>query len=73
MLLAGASNAGLADPGHCTAITLTMASVALLTSQPNLDGLVACKCMLLLCDDIGKVLLQAHETLEDDVESTTSD
>ena len=30
MLLAGASDAGLADPGHSTAISLTLASVALL-------------------------------------------
>lgn len=56
MLLAGASDAGLADPGHQTAISLTMATVAFLTARPNLDGLVACHCMLSLCDDIGKEL-----------------
>jgi hypothetical protein len=60
-LLAGASNSGLADPGHCTARSLTMASVALLTAKPNLDGLVTCKCMLMLCDDIGTALLQSHQ------------
>ena len=60
VLLAGASDAGLADPGHHTAISLTMTSVALLTSRPNLDGLVSCKCMLNLCDEIGEVFLQAH-------------
>lgn len=64
MPLAGASDAGLADPGHHTAISLTMTSVALLTSRPNLDGLVCSKCMLNLCDEIGEVLLEAHESHE---------
>ena len=65
MLLAGPSDAGLADPGHQMAISLTMVTVAFLTSRPNLDGLVACHCLLALCDDIGKELLRAHdETLE---------
>jgi Family of unknown function (DUF5677) len=46
MLLAGASDAGLADPGHQMAISLTMVTVAFLTAHPNLDGLVSCHCML---------------------------
>jgi hypothetical protein len=61
ILLAGASNAGLADPGHCTAISLTLTSVALLTAKPNLDGLVACKCMLLVCGDVGAELIRSHQ------------
>jgi hypothetical protein len=61
MLLAGVSDAGLADPGHQTAISLTMVTVAFLTSRPNLDGLIACHVLLKLCDDIGKELLRAHE------------
>jgi hypothetical protein len=61
MLLAGASDAGLADPGHQMAISLTMVTVAFLTAHPNLDGLIACHCMLRICDDIGRELLRAHE------------
>jgi hypothetical protein len=61
MLLAGASDAGLADPGHQTAISLMMVSVAFLTAQPNLDGLVTRRCMLKVCDDIERELIRAHE------------
>jgi hypothetical protein len=57
MLLSGASDSGLADPGHSTAISLTLASVALLTAKPNLDALVTSKCMQLLCEDIGRTFL----------------
>ncbi|HUE69417.1 MAG TPA: DUF5677 domain-containing protein [Pirellulaceae bacterium] len=69
MLLTGPSNAGLADPGHSTAISLTLASVALLTFRPNLDSLVTCKCMQQLCDDIGEAFLAAHEGLEGEMNS----
>lgn len=63
MLLAGASEAGLADPGHHMAISLTMVTVAFLTAHPNLDGLVACHCMLKVCDDIGREMLRVHEAM----------
>jgi hypothetical protein len=43
------------------AISLTIVTVAFLTAQPNLDRLVACHCMLKVCDDIGRELLRAHE------------
>jgi len=72
MLVAGASNAGLADPGHLTALSLTMASVALLTFRPNLDSLITCRCMQQLCDDIEDAFLTAHECLEEEVGSAQS-
>lgn len=72
MLVAGASNAGLVDPGHSAANSLTMASVALFTFRPNLDSLIVCKCMQQLCDDIGDAFMVAHEQLEDEIESSTS-
>ncbi len=59
-LLAGASDAGLADPGHHAAVSLTMVSVALLTATPNMDALVSCRCMLKICDEIGEALLKAQ-------------
>jgi len=63
-LLAGASNTGLADPGHCAAISLTMVSAALFTVRPQLDSLVSGKIMLMLCDDIGDAFLEAHDETE---------
>jgi hypothetical protein len=65
MLLAGASDAGLADPGHKTAISLMMVTVAFLTCRPNLDGLVTCNCLLTLCDDIGQELSQVNEATQE--------
>ncbi len=63
MLLAGASDAGLTDPGHQMAISLTMVTVAFLTAHPNLDGLIACHCMLKVCDDIGREMFRIHEAM----------
>jgi hypothetical protein len=53
LLLIGASDAGIADPGQTTAMSLSLASVALLTPLPNLDSLAICKVMQQLCEDIG--------------------
>jgi hypothetical protein len=73
ILLAGASDAGLADPGHQMAISLTMITVAFLTALPNLDGLVVCHCLLGLCNDIGKVLLRAHDSTNSAVSEVFTD
>lgn len=73
MLLAGASDAGLADPGHLTAISLMMVSVAFLTAHPNLDGLVVCRCMLKVCDDIGSELISAHQGSEQEADTLLPD
>lgn len=69
-LLAGASDAGLVDPAHSAAISLTLASVALFTLRPNLDSLIVCKCMQQLCDDIGEALIAAQNCLEEDMTSS---
>lgn len=71
MLLAGASNSGLADPGHQTAISLTMVTVAFLTARPNLDGLVSCHCMLKVCDDIGREMPSVHKALNEEMDTTS--
>jgi hypothetical protein len=63
-LVAGASNAGLADPGHCAAISLTMATSTLLAIDPELDDLITGVVMQLLTDDIGNALIDAHNQLE---------
>jgi hypothetical protein len=63
-LLSGASNAGLADPAHCSAISLTMTTTSLLTTRPDLDRLITCRVMALLTDDVGAAFIEAHEMLE---------
>ncbi|MDB5321427.1 MAG: hypothetical protein JWN40_3058 [Phycisphaerales bacterium] len=62
-LIAGSSDAGLCDPGHCCAISLMMVSAATFTTKSNIDGLVILKVMLQLCDDIGDALIKAHDLL----------
>ena len=65
-LLAGPSNAGLADPGHSTALSLVQVCSILLHFHPTLDSVMAMKAMHALKDEIGSALLAAHEKLEAD-------
>lgn len=64
LLLSGPSNAGLADPGHATARSLTMVSSLLMTLSPTFDHQLGIRVMDLLCDEIGQDLLSAHKKLE---------
>jgi len=66
ILLSGPSNAGLADPGHSTAISLVQVSTTLNEIHPALDTLVALKMMLKLSDEIGESFITAHSKLNDD-------
>jgi len=63
MLLAGASDAGLADPGDGAAMSLLQLTTALLTSKPNIDSLVMCAMLTNLRDQIGTEFLKAHKAL----------
>ena len=63
ILLAGASNAGLADPGHSTAISLNQITTVLLATKLTLDNIVISKILLRLVDEIGEAFLQAHREL----------
>jgi hypothetical protein len=65
-LLAGPSNAGLADPGQHAAISLVQISSVLLQLTPSFDHTVAMKVMSDLSDEIGKELLEAHAKLAAD-------
>lgn len=65
-LLAGPSNAGLADPGHATALSLVQMSSLLLKFDPTLDNQIAMKVMNALVDEIGAALLKAHKKLKAD-------
>ena len=63
LLLAGPSNAGLTDPGHCSAISLIQINTALGLLEPTLDNIVILKIMLQMEKDIGEAFQQAHEKL----------
>lgn len=58
VMLAGSSDAGLADPAISTAMSLTMASAAVLSVQPNLDSLIGCQCLQLLTEEIQATFLE---------------
>ncbi|HEV2162945.1 MAG TPA: DUF5677 domain-containing protein [Stellaceae bacterium] len=63
ILLAGPSNAGLAEPGHCTAISLTQISSVLLELDNSVDNLVMLQAMVLLERAVGKAFGSAHQKL----------
>jgi hypothetical protein len=66
LLLAGASNAGLADPGQSAALSLTQLSSALLVLQTTFDNLVALRTMLLLEREISEMFVDADQCLKED-------
>ena len=66
VLLAGPSNAGLADPGHATALSLVLVSGQLLHFYPVFDNLITMQLMITLTDEIGSALLAAHKKLQQD-------
>jgi hypothetical protein len=65
ILLAGPSNAGLADPGHGTAISLGQITITLLTIKPTIDTLVICNILTQLEQEIGEAFLATQKSLED--------
>jgi hypothetical protein len=73
VLLAGPSNAGLADPGHGAALSLTQVTAALAGLQPTLDNNVALQMIVQLVEEIGAAFGQAHERLATDDSSQRPD
>jgi hypothetical protein len=65
-IVAGASNAGLADAGEGAARALVSISAALLSLSPSLDHQVAIMAMQLLQSEIASAFLQAHWKLHHD-------
>lgn len=65
-LLAGASNAGLTEPGQNTAITFTLISVQLVGDCINFDRLVVMKIMLKLRNEIPLAFARADRKLQAD-------
>ena len=64
ILLAGASNAGIADPGHNVAMSLHQATVCLVLEKLSYDHLVGLTIMERLTDDIGDALIESHMALK---------
>lgn len=65
-IVAGASNAGLADAGEGAARALISISAALLSLSPSMDHQVAIRAMQLLQSEIASAFLQAHWKLHRD-------
>ncbi|MGD2248779.1 MAG: DUF5677 domain-containing protein [Candidatus Methanofastidiosia archaeon] len=66
--LAGPSNTGMADPGHCTSISLLQISAAFLTLRTSFQGLVFLNTMRLLVDEIEEKFLEVHKLTENVVD-----
>lgn len=67
VLLAGPSDAGLADPGQHTAISIGQVTLALLTTQPNVDRLVVCGILQRLQEEVGDAFVAVHREIETEV------
>jgi len=68
-MLAGSSNAGFADPGHATALSLLQISSSLLHLNATIDSNITVRIMAILADEAGEQLLAAHEKLVKDDET----
>ncbi len=64
ILLAGASNSDLADPGANTAFSLALATVELLATRAGMEELVSMQVVMTLNREAGDAFMQAHEELE---------
>lgn len=65
ILLAGASNFGMADPGSCMAISLSQVNRALLTMKPDVQTSVFMEITKYLIDEINKQFLEIHKSFDD--------
>jgi len=63
--LAGPSNIGLADPGHCAAVSILQITSVLLTTKTNLDILVILNILKFLDREIGNEFLKIQANLEE--------
>jgi Family of unknown function (DUF5677) len=68
VLLAGPSNAGLADPGHAAAISLAHVSATLVTLDSTLDNVTALRMIAQLVNEVGEAFGVAEDRLKLDDE-----
>ncbi|MDP2181825.1 MAG: DUF5677 domain-containing protein [Actinomycetota bacterium] len=66
VLLAGPSNAGMSEPGQSAAIAMLQISGALMTLQPNLDGIVTLRVLQSMVDRVCDEFHGAHTQLAED-------
>ncbi len=59
--LAGASNAGLADPGHGSLMSLNQCTVALFTSKTDIEAVASLQTLQCLVDKAGQAFLEVHQ------------
>ena len=71
--LAGASNMGLADPGHGVALSLVHIKGSLVETAPTLDSLTEWMVLDLLQNETGDAFLQAHEEAEKSLKTSSGD
>ncbi len=64
VLLAGPSNAGLADPGHATALSLAQVTGTIGLLNPTFDNMIALQIVTQLVDEAGNAFMEAHVRLE---------
>jgi hypothetical protein len=69
ILLAGASNAGLADPGHAALISLLQCTVSLLNTAVDPKGVILLHVMSDLVGEAGQAFLASHKQLALDEET----
>lgn len=68
-MLAGPSNAGLADPGHAMCISLNQITATLLSHSTKFQDLVAMSWLSALTEMAGEAFIEAHRKLEADEEA----
>jgi hypothetical protein len=66
VMLAGPSNAGLAEAGRLTAMSLSQISVALMLVHTTIDGIVWARILLHLWSEVEEEFLKVEGTLKDD-------
>jgi hypothetical protein len=65
-MLAGPSNAGLADPGHALCLSLTQITAAFLNLKPAAGNVATLRVLMGLSERAGNALIRAHRQLEED-------
>lgn len=67
ILLAGASNIGLADPGSNTAFSLALATIELLATRPGVEDMVSMQVVMTLNEEAGAAFVEADGILDERV------
>lgn len=65
ILLAGPTDTGMTDPGHCTAISLSQVTTLLITYKPTEKRIVQIKVLLSLVNKIGNYFFEIQKSIED--------